>query len=115
VVALPSRIVFSFGICILITEDEDTPSDVEFAALRDMLPNDVREGTTQGYPDGGEGDSIIPDDATSAYYPNKVVILSDTQVHTVSRRPQPAFAPREYSPWLDKDNICLENDDRNCR
>ena len=43
-----------------------------------MLPNDVGEGTTQGFPDGGEGDSIVPEDATSAYSSNKVVILSNT-------------------------------------
>ncbi|KAH6664293.1 hypothetical protein B0J14DRAFT_569956 [Halenospora varia] len=62
---------------VLTTEDEDTPSDAEFATLRDMLPNDVGEGTTQGYPDG-EGDSIVPEDATCAYFSKKVVILSDT-------------------------------------
>jgi hypothetical protein len=62
---------------VLITEDEDTPSEAEFAALRDMLPNDVREGTTQGFLDGGEANSIVPEDATSGYFSNKVVILSN--------------------------------------
>ncbi|KAF4624319.1 hypothetical protein G7Y89_g13853 [Cudoniella acicularis] len=33
---------------VLVTEGEDTPSDAEFAALREMLPNDIGEGTTQG-------------------------------------------------------------------
>ena len=32
----------------LVTEGEGTPSDAEFAALREMLPNDIGEGTTQG-------------------------------------------------------------------
>jgi len=63
---------------VLITENEDTSSDAEFATLRNMLPNDVGEGTAQGSPDGGEGNSIVPEDATSAYSSNKVVILSDT-------------------------------------
>src|SRR3954447_10533469 len=63
---------------VLITEDEDMPSDAEFAALRNMLRNDVGEGTAQGSPDGGEGNSIAPQDATSVYSSNKVVILSDT-------------------------------------
>lgn len=62
---------------ILITQDEDTPSDAEFAALRDMLPNDVGEGTTQGFPDGGEANSIVPEDVTSVHFSNKVVILSN--------------------------------------
>jgi hypothetical protein len=29
------------GDAVLITDDEDAPSVAEFAALRDMLPNDV--------------------------------------------------------------------------
>jgi hypothetical protein len=33
---------------VLVTEGEDMPLDTEFAALRDMLPNDMGEGTTQG-------------------------------------------------------------------
>jgi hypothetical protein len=53
---------------VLITEDEDMPLDAEFAALRDMLLNEVGEGTVRGFPDGGEGDSIVPEDATSANF-----------------------------------------------
>jgi hypothetical protein len=101
---------------VLITQDEDTPSDAEFAALRDMLLNDVGEGTTQGFPDSGEANSIVPKDATSVHFSNKVVILSNALRYIqLSRRPQLAFAPREHCPWLDKDNICLENNDRNCK
>jgi hypothetical protein len=81
---------------VLITEGEDTPPDAEFAELRDMLPNDIGEGATQGLPADGEADSIVP---------NKVVILSNTLRYTLSRRPQSAFAPGEYSPWLGEDNI----------
>jgi hypothetical protein len=33
---------------IPVTEGEDTPSDTEFAALREILPNNIGEGTTQG-------------------------------------------------------------------
>jgi len=50
---------------VLIMEDEETPSDAEFAALRDMLPNDIGEGTTQGFR-GEEADLIAPEDATFA-------------------------------------------------
>jgi hypothetical protein len=62
---------------VLISEDEDMPSEAEFAALRDTLPNDIGEGTTQGFPDGGEADSIVSENATSAHFSNKVAILSN--------------------------------------
>lgn len=62
---------------VLITEDEDTPSDAEFAALRDMLPNEVGEGTTQGFLDGREADSRVPEDAISVYFSNRAVVLSN--------------------------------------
>jgi hypothetical protein len=60
-----------------ITEGEDTPSDAEFAALGDMLPNNIGESTTQGFPDGGEANSIVPAGVTSACFSNKEVILSN--------------------------------------
>jgi hypothetical protein len=62
---------------VLISEDAGMPSDVEFAALRDMLPNNVGEGTPQGSPGNGEVDSIVPEDITSGYLSNEVAILSN--------------------------------------
>src|SRR5450432_3324211 len=67
---------------VLIAEGEDTPSDAEFAALGDMLPNDVREGTTQGFPDSREADSIVPENATPAHLSNEVAMLSNALRYT---------------------------------
>jgi hypothetical protein len=46
------------------------PSDAEFAPLRDILPNNTREGTIQGSLYSKEADFIIPEDATSVYLSN---------------------------------------------
>jgi hypothetical protein len=59
------------------TDGEDMPSDAEFAALRDILPNDTGEGTMRGSPYGGEADSIVPEDATSVYLSDQEVILAN--------------------------------------
>jgi len=43
------------------------PSDATFAALRDILPDDIREGTIQAILDSGETDTTVPETATVTY------------------------------------------------
>ncbi|KAH7374085.1 hypothetical protein BKA64DRAFT_257507 [Cadophora sp. MPI-SDFR-AT-0126] len=65
------------GDVIPTADSQDMPSDAEFAALRELLPNDTGEGTMRGFPGGGETDSTLPEHATSAYLSEQEVILAE--------------------------------------
>ena len=62
---------------ISTADSEDMPSDAEFAALRDLLPNDTGEGTMRGFLGGGKAASIAPEHASSVYLFDQEVILAE--------------------------------------
>ena len=62
---------------ISTADSEDMPSDTEFAALRDLLPNDTGEGTMRGFLGGGKAASIAPEHASSVYLFDQEVILAE--------------------------------------
>lgn len=62
---------------ISTADSEDMPSDAEFAALRDLLPNDAGEGTMRGFLGGGKAASIAPEHASSVYLFDQEVILAE--------------------------------------
>ena len=62
---------------ISTADSEDMPSDAEFAALRDLLPNDTGERYMRGFLSGGKAASIAPEHASSVYLFDQEVILAE--------------------------------------
>ena len=62
---------------ILAADSEDMPSDAEFAALKDLLPNHTEEGTMRGFLGGGKAASIAPEHASSVCLSDQEVILEE--------------------------------------